>query len=146
MVADGAIQRLRVEHIDRERRGVVVAADHQRLLELEQFGGVRAQAVEERELEREALGADRGAVRHVHRGDAHAIDHRLDVARLVVALVARQALAHVLERPLGQDRDAVAPARLAAHRDIVAAVLERLRGKLLGVTLVSWSSAISGRA
>ena len=91
-----------------------------------------AQAVEERELEGEALGAERGAVRHVDRGHAHAIDHRLDVARLVVAGVARQALAHVLERPPGQDRDAVAPARLAAHRDIVAAVLERLGRKLLG--------------
>ena len=50
----------------------------------------------------------------------------------MVARVARQVLAHVLERPPGQDRDAVAPARLAARRDIVAAVLERLGGKLLG--------------
>jgi hypothetical protein len=78
--------------------------------------GVRPQAVEEGELEGEAGRVERGAVGHVDRGNAHASDHPLDVTRLLVVGVARQAPAEVLDRALGEDRDAVA-AGLANQRE-----------------------------
>ena len=56
-------------------------------------------------------------------------DHRLDVARLDVGVVAGQA-AGDLERALGEDRDAVEPL-LPVGLDIVAEVLDLEPRKLL---------------
>ena len=84
------------------------------------------EAVHEAELVGVFLGVRRIAVRQIDAGDPHDAavrrDHRLDIARLGVGLVARQA-AGDLDRALRQDRDAV-EALLAVRLDIVAEVLD----------------------
>ncbi len=70
----------------------------------------------------------RVAIGQIDRGDPHHAalrrDHRLQEAGLLVAIVARQPGSHLVERGLGQDRDAV-EALLAVDGDVVA---ERLEG------------------
>ena len=82
-----------------------------------------AQAVHPGELVVEFRGADGVAVRQVDRGDPHGArrgrDDAFQVAGLLVAIVAGQAAAHILERALGQDGDAVI-GLLAMRHDVVA--------------------------
>jgi len=69
------------------------------------------QAMHPAELVGVFFGVRRVAVRQVDRGDAdHAVterQHAFQIARLLVALVARQAAPHILQRRAAEDRDAV---------------------------------------
>ncbi len=92
------------------------------------------EAVDEAELVRIFFGVGRIAVRQIDAGEPDGVaavgrDHRLDVARLDVGVVARQA-AGDLEGTLGEDGDAVEPL-LPVRLDIVAEVLDLKPRKLL---------------
>jgi hypothetical protein len=117
---------LRVRGIPRLRDHVVVAAQHQRLLQAQQRLRMGDEPVHPGELVGEFRGAERIAVGQVDRGDAHHAavgrDHAFEVARLLVRRVAGQAPAHVLERALREDRDAVV-GLLPVGDDVVARAL-----------------------
>ena len=91
------------------------------------------QPVHEAELIRVLFAAGRVAVRQIDAGqtdDARVDqDHRLDVARLDVGVVAGQPARH-LERALRQDGDAVEPL-LPVRLDVIAEVLDLEPRKLL---------------
>jgi hypothetical protein len=81
------------------------------------------------------FGTRRGiAVRRVEPAEAHrrglvGADQRLDVARLIVVLIAGKALRHIIDGELRETRDAVI-GLLSVHGDIVAAILEFERREL----------------
>ena len=115
----------RVVHVFGRRDDVVIAHHHQPLLPFEKLPHARLQRLHPGELVI-VLVARRGiAVRQVETDDAHrrlalGRDQRLDIARLLVG-EAGQAARHVLDRMLGEQRDAVIgllPVRLGlvAHR------------------------------
>ncbi len=105
---------------------VEIAGQNQRLLVFDQLARVRDEPVHESELIGVFLGAGRIAVRQIDAGDPHDAfrcwDHRLDVTRLDVRLVARQA-AGDLERTLGENGDAV-EGLLPVRLDVVAERLD----------------------
>ena len=107
---------------------VVVAEDHRRLLAVDQRRGPRLQPLHPRELVVVLRPRRRVAVRQVEPAypDGLALaghDQRLDPARLLVAVVAGQAAAHVLDRQPRQQRDAV-EALLPVGLDAVAHLLD----------------------
>ena len=57
-------------------------------------------------------------------------DHRLDVARVIIAIASGQAAAHVFDRPLGEYRDAVV-AFLAVNGHLPARSLHLQAGEVL---------------
>ena len=114
--------------VDRLGDHVEVAAQDHGLVELEQGCGVRAQALHPGELVGELVGADRVAVGQVDGGHPQVADGRLDVARLLVGGLARQAADHVLDRPPTKDRHAVV-GLLAERRDVVAELADGLGRK-----------------
>jgi hypothetical protein len=89
--------------------------------------------VHEAELIGVLLGVRRIAVRQIDAGDSNGAgvgrDNRLDIARLRVGVVARQA-AGDLERAFGEDGDAVEPL-LPVRLDVIAEVLDFEARKLL---------------
>ncbi len=118
---------------------VVVAEQHERLLEAEQLARTGLEALHPRELVGELVGADGIAVGQVEVADSHhapGMRHaHLDVAGVRVAVVARKtAHGNLVERALRQNRNAV-EALLSVDGDIVAQRIEGLGGKSLGGAL-----------
>ena len=71
---------------------------------------MRLEAFHPGELVWVLVGADGIAIGQVDGGDTHRrlpTGNRLDIARLRVRRIARQASAHILDRGLGENRDAV---------------------------------------
>lgn len=113
------------------RDHVEIARQHHRLSGIHQCLRVRVQALEPGKLEIEFRSGLGVAVRQVHRGDDQAVDLRLQVARLLIQLVARQAAADLRRLlALREDRNPVVRA-LAVPDRTVARVLQRARRTLL---------------
>src|SRR5262249_44755256 len=114
--------------IDRLGNDVVVAEQKELLLITQQLARACRKALHPGELIGELVGAHRIAIGQIEVADAHdaalAGHAHLDVAGVAVAVIARQA-AHgdLVERPLGEDGDAV-EALLPMHRGVVAELLE----------------------
>jgi hypothetical protein len=139
---------LRPLDVERRRNDVEVAGQDECLLVPEQRARPRRQAVHPVELVFELVGADRIAVREIEAGDADdgavARNHHLHIARMLVGIGAGQAAGDVLERPLGENGDAV-EALLAVHGEVVAKLLQRFPRKCLVLAFDLLEAADVGR-
>jgi hypothetical protein len=119
--------------VARVRNDIEVPGQHQRLLVFEKLARMDDEPLQEGELIRIFLRAHGIAVRQIDAGHPHHTvvgrDDCLDIARLRVVLVARQA-PRDLERPLGENGDAV-ECLLSVGLDVVPKLLDLHPRKLL---------------
>src|SRR6185437_175524 len=113
------------------RHDVVVAGKHERHLACEETPGMRLEPRHPAELVGEFLGIDGIAVGQIERADTQVAERRLEIARLLVAGIARQAHQQVARRLLRQQRHAVIGA-LPDCLGVVAQALQLQRREIRG--------------